>query len=500
MIGARWLFLLLIFLLGLSARGSPQAFNILVINAENLFDVDGIARFPDFAPDKYGPGLVLTKVRHIAEIVAAVGDGGGAEIILFQEFEVDQTPGPGHFEPKAFLERYTDVPLEEMLREPLDPEILNLPVEAFVLKALAEAGLDPYDIRVGAYQDDPTGRDISHKNAVFSQLPILESRTHFTDGARGILEVVVQAGDFPLHLFNNHWKSGASDAELEKIRVGNARVLRERLDEIFEADPLADVVVGGDFNSQYNQKLRYPAMTRSALNDELGAQGNEAALLDLKGPDLYNLWYELSPDLRGSDTYHNEWGTLMHIIVSRGLYERRGVTYVDNSFRVIRLPGRNSDPVTGTPIRWYASKQSGHGYTDHLPIAATFAFPEAWAPSWIDLTNPGTEEQNAHVRPAVSPEQVGVLPGDRMLLDPDLLGFSFRLTAEVVGLNPLSVRRGDEIIPVWIPNPKLREQVLSLWSPGDVVEVVATLGNYRNAWQLVIESPDWILSEAVPAR
>ena len=80
MIGARWLFLLLIFLLGLSARGSPQAFNILVINAENLFDVDGIARFPDFAPDKYGPGLVLTKVRHIAEIVAAVGDGGAGEV------------------------------------------------------------------------------------------------------------------------------------------------------------------------------------------------------------------------------------------------------------------------------------------------------------------------------------------------------------------------------------------------------------------------------------
>ncbi|MEZ5277166.1 MAG: hypothetical protein R3F07_12365 [Opitutaceae bacterium] len=500
MIGSRWVFLLLISLLGLSARGSLTTFDILVLNAEHLFDVDGDALFSDFSPDKYGPGQVLTKVRHIAEIVAAAGEGQGAEIILFQEFEVDQTPGPGRLDPESFLERYAAVPLVDMLREPLDPEIRNLPVEAFVLKALAEAGLGPYDIRVSDYRADPTGRTIAHKNVVFSQLPIEESRTLPTDGARGILEVVVLAGDSRLHLFNNHWKSGAGDAELEKIRVGNARVLRERLDEIFAADPLADVVVGGDFNSQYDQKLRYPAMTRTALNDELGSQGNEAAMLDLKGPDLYNLWYELSPDQRGSDTYRNEWGTLMHLIVSRGLYERRGVTYIDNSFRVIRLPGRNADPVTGTPIRWHATRESGYGYTDHLPIAARFAFPEAPAPSWIDLTNPGTEELTPRVRPAVSPEQVGGLPESRRLLDTGLLGFSFRLKAEVAALNPLSVRRGDEVVAVWIPNPGLREQMLSVWKPGEPVEIVATLGYYRDAWQLVIESPDWILSEAAAAR
>lgn len=486
-------FLCLLFLYhGFLAAGWSRSFTVLVLNAEHLFDVDGVSVFPEFSAERYGPEFLLTKLRNLTEVVGATGVPGGPEIILFQEFEADQTPSGGSPDPLSVLEAYAAVSLEEMLREPLDEAVRNLPVEVFVLKAFADAGLGPYAVSVGAHQDDPTGRTIAHTNVTFSRLPILGSRTHPTAGARGILEVVVKVGDAPLHVFNNHWKSGAGDPGMEAIRMGNARVLRSRLDQILEIDPLADILVGGDFNSQYDQQLRYPAMARTALNDELGSQGDEAALRDPDGPDLYNLWYELEVDARGSDIYRNEWGTLMHLIVSRGLYARGGVSYVDNSFSVLRLPGRNADPVTGVPIRWQPIGSDGYGYFDHLPILARFAFPERPEPTWIDLEDPGTEEETAGVRVAVPIDRVVALPADRIIQDPILLGRSFRLSAEVESLHPLMVRRGGEKLPIWIPDPDLRLDVLARWKESASVDFVATVSTYRGSWQLVIEAPDWI--------
>ena len=52
----------------------------------------------------------------------------------------------------------------------------------------------------------------------------------------------------------NHWKSGASSEEMEKVRVGNAKVLKGRVDELFEENPKVYLVLAGDFNADYNQK------------------------------------------------------------------------------------------------------------------------------------------------------------------------------------------------------------------------------------------------------
>lgn len=85
-------------------------------------------------------------------------------------------------------------------------------------------------------------------------------------------------------------------------RRANATTLRTRLDELLATDPNADFIVAGDLNSHYNQKQRYRAMGTTAINDVLGSQGNE---LNLRGKDrdLYNLWFELPSDQRGSDIY-----------------------------------------------------------------------------------------------------------------------------------------------------------------------------------------------------
>ena len=57
---------------------------------------------------------------------------------------------------------------------------------------------------------------------------------HPLERARPILETKISVNGKPLILFNNHWKSGASSASLEKVRLGNAQVLRKRIDDLLE--------------------------------------------------------------------------------------------------------------------------------------------------------------------------------------------------------------------------------------------------------------------------
>lgn len=481
--------------LGLMTLGWAGEFSVVVYNTENLFDVDGESLFSDYRPDRYGPGHLESKLRGLTEVVSSISDGAGPEIILFQEFEVDQTPGSGGFDAEAFLKATADRTLGELLSEPLEAWVQDLPVEAFVLKAFQEAGLGPYDVRVGEFREDPTGRTVAHTNAVFSRFPILRAKTHHTDGARGILEVVADVGGSPLFLFNNHWKSGAGNPDLEGIRRGNARVLRNRMDTILEMDPLADILIGGDFNSQFDQDLRYPDMETTALHTVLGSQGSEAKLQEPGSADLYNLWYELAPADRGSDIYRNEWGTLMQIMVTPGLYERKGATYVDNSFRVLRLPGHNAVATTGVPVRWQSVGEEGFGYSDHLPLVATFRAEPSDGPDWITLHAPGREGDAALIRKVIDPMRMEPLGSADRIRDPDALGLTFRLQMVVTGLDPLEVRRGDETVKVWIPNPGLRKKTQVRWREGETVAFVATVGTYKGAWQLVIENADWLIED-----
>ena len=188
----------------------------------------------------------------------------------------------------------------------------------------------------------------------------------------------------PLFLFANHWKSGASDPETEPVRIANARTLRTRVDEILAADANADIIIGGDLNSQYNQRQRYPRMKETGINDVLGSQGNELAVRQ-PGRPLYNLWFELPAARRGSDTYRGEWGTLMHLIISRGLYDQNGVQYVDNSFAVGRFAGLNAD-ADGLPLRWTFDGPAGGGFSDHFPVSARFTtVSEGRRDRWLAL-------------------------------------------------------------------------------------------------------------------
>jgi len=492
-----WL-VLLSFLLPCALLARP--FIVLVYNVENLFDADSQALFRDYQPPHYTPQHVLTKLEAITEIVNQFEGGRGPDIILFQEIEVDQTNGEAVPDYDAILRSYAHTTIGEMLGEGFDEAVADLPAEALLLKAMADRGMSGYTVVRGESVQVGHSRTLAQKNVTFTRFPVRNAISHPTLNARAILEVEVEVDGARLYLFNNHWKSGAGDPTMEQARLANAQTLRARLDEILAEDPHADIIVAGDFNSQYNQKQRYPQMKTTALNDVLGSQGDELGIRLHWPRALYNLWFELPPEERASDAYQGEWGTLMQMLLTRGLYDYRGVQYIDNSFGVAKLPGLNVND-NGLPKRWSFGGTRGSGYSDHFPIYAKFTTVEDAAPErYLWLKNPSANEGLGHVNRVdfakIDLERValrlGEIGGAAALRNEGLTGRIVRVVGQRGASGLLTVVIDDEAFEVWIPDKPLRDRLRKQWRAGATIRFYGELGQYRGKWQFVIRDPSWV--------
>lgn len=473
---------------------------MLVYNVENLFDADSQAMFEDYQPARYSRQHVLTKVKNVAEIVSRFENGRGPDIILFQEIEQDISNSKEVPNYEAILNRYSRVTIDEMLTTKFDDDVADLPAEALLAKAMADRGLTGYQVVRGEnVRSEKTKRGMAQKCVVFTRFPVKQAISHPTLNARAIQEVQVEVDGKLLYLFNNHWKSGASSEETEPVRVENARTLRTRLDEILKIDPHADIILGGDFNSQYNQKVRYPKMKPTGINDTLGSQGNELAIRG-KNRDLYNLWFELPSEERGSDTYQGEWGTLMQMIVSRGLYDLNGVQYVDNSFAVAKIPGLNTDDK-GMPIRWSFVGDGGRGYSDHFPIFAKFVtVNDDRKDRYFSLRNPSEDTGLASVNKIdyakIDLEKVALtldrLPAGESLRQEDYIGKIVRVEGEVAKGSRLKVIIRNDVYDIWSFTKGDRTKMRAKFKTGETMRLYGELNQYKGRWQFIVRDPSWV--------
>lgn len=488
------------------ALSEDRTFAVVVYNVENLHDADGVAAYDDYQPAKYTPAHLAVKVANIAKVLARVDKGAGPAIAMFNEIELDQTPEStvpdGDYD--RWLASVSDKTVAELLAQsPLPAGLAGLPAEAWLLKACADAGLTGYhvattDERPGTHAD---GRGVAIRNLLFSRFPIKDLRSHPTPSARAILEVTVDADGSPLTLFVNHWKSGAGSTETEAVRRQNAQTLRKRLDEILRKDPNADLLIAGDLNSHYNQKQRYRQMRTTGINDILGSQGNELAIRG-KDRDLYNLWFELPSDQRGSDTYTGEWGTLMHLILSRGLYDLNGVQYIDNSFAVMKFPGLNANAL-GVPNRWSRGKVPG-GFSDHFPLYARFrVLGPGPKDKWMPLTRPSETAEGGGdaLRVETSPVDLfalalkpAELPAETDIRDGTYNGRVF-LIDEKVYVNDqghVKVKLDGLEYDVFSHNKELRDEMRNRARSAGRLRFYGELGQYRGNWQFVVQGKEWL--------
>lgn len=374
-----------------------REFSVMAYNVNNFFDIDGLAKFGDFKQTgnksyAYSARKLLTKIENMASILKTINQGKGPDIILFQEFEYDHSPKSSIISYRAFLKEYAETSVEDMLTSQLNKTIAGLPVEAFVLKYLDDSGMGVYQVAISADRRDIENSP-PHSNVVFSRYPIVETRSHPVWEAREIVEVLINIEGHTFTIFNNHWKSNIGGMErTEKYRKQNAATLRKRIDQILSANPSADIIVGGDLNSQYNQTQVHQTISESGINDILKSGGDEAKMLGAAAGQLYNLWYEVPAKERFSDCYNDYFGTLMHIILSQGLYDYSGIQYVDNSFSVVRIPGVNAERNWLVPVRPWIAGKTGGGYSDHFPLLARFrTVDDGDNTRYLNLEKPGKE-------------------------------------------------------------------------------------------------------------
>jgi hypothetical protein len=476
---------------------SNREFTVVAYNVENLFDLDGIAIYRDYIQDEaddpltYGRRKLLTKLQNTAAVLKTMDAGAGPEVILFQELEADFTPETSVEDLNAFLDEYRAVSVEQMLTTDWRPEYAGLPAQAWLLKALTDVGLEGYSVVVAPSKGEDAG--IAHTNAVFSRFPVQEVRLHELEQARDILEVTLDVEARPLTVYVNHWKSGASSPVREPIRAQNATVLRALIDARLAADPMADIIIGGDLNSHYNHSILYPDV-KTGINDVLGSQGDELAIREIGGVDLYNLWFELPPEQRYSEVWKGNRGTLMHLLVTCGLYDDSGIRYVDGSFEPLILPGLNADPL-GRPLEWTFAGETGGGASDHFPVAARFTVGSGRAGEFVELENPSKGDDALDFEMPLGYETGMELPlEDATALaqvdDADLgplVGQLYRVEARVLKLRPMTLEVAGRQWGAYAPDKSVYAQLKELKGAEAPTAMVVKLGIWKGQRQFVVE-------------
>jgi len=483
-----------------------REFSVVTYNVENLFDADGISNYGEYVPSEYTPKHLLAKLQNIARILAKADSPNGPDVIVFNEIEIDQSPETTVSDYSAWLESTKEKPIASILSEKrLAPEFAGIPAEAWLLKACEEAGLKGYHVIITSEKSGDAysgGRPRTVRNVIFSRFPVLATKSHHSATARDLLEARLDVDGRPLTIFANHWKSGASDPKSESARISNAKDLRKRIDEILRENPLADIIVAGDLNSHYNQNQRYPELKKTGVIDVLGTQGSEPALVSGQR-DLYDLWFELPSKERRSDIYRDEWGTLMHLVVSRGLYDNSNLQYVDNSFRVLSFPGLNTD-VFGRPLRWFRGARPG-GFSDHFPIMAKFRTVDSESKdSWMALKNPSTTEQG-DAKPLLLTTSAELF---KNAIDPTKKPevdyrdgsyqgriFSIHAPAKVDNRGQITVSVNGQDFGVYSHNKKVFKRLRELAESTNQLHFYGALGTYKGQWQFVLYGNDWIASQ-----
>ena len=333
------------FLLCCISSSQAKTFKIATYNLENLFDLtrDG-AEYPKYIPNT-GHGWT----REIANIkytnIARVLKDLGGDIVALQEVESKNSL-------LALRNRLKDIGVDYPFFE------------------IADSGTTPI------------------KCAVLSKFPIIEKKEiHVVskidnETARKILKIILDIDGNYITLFINHWKSKQGP---ESMRLVYARALKREINKLKEN---ADFILIGDFNENYNEYQTFRNSGR--LNNTGDITGINHILKTIKNSEmvnekilieqteneyLYNLWFEVNKRSRWSYKFFKKKSSPDNIILSKGLYDNKGISYCDNSFNKFQPDYLFNKK---TIYRWQITKKGrgkhlGKGYSDHLPIFAYFS-------------------------------------------------------------------------------------------------------------------------------
>ena len=305
---------------------------IATYNVENLFD----ASFQGTEYEEYIPGkhnwnarMVEIKLNHTAEVICDLD----ADVLGLQE-----------------IENHT---ILNALQKKLNNVGCAYPYSAITSKRGAP-------IQVGLLSRYPINK--RHDVQVSSSPKI-----------RNILEVDVEVDRYTLKIFVNHWKSKAYKG-YESKRIAYANALQSRIARLSSAQ---EYIVLGDFNSDHNAYLTLDEKHndtngKTAFSDVLQTKVEEYEIINAPRGKHYTLWKELPVEQRWSHKFYGKKSSLDQIVLPQNMFDKKGVDYVNNSFKVYKADYLFTKRGYINRWRYKKGKHQAKGYSDHLPVFAYF--------------------------------------------------------------------------------------------------------------------------------
>ena len=296
-------------------------------NIENLFDTenDPFTADDDFLPTskkRWTEKRYQNKIFKIGKVISEMGD-------VFQ----NQTPsvlGLAEVENKSVIE---DLLNHDLLKNyPLDFVHFNSPDDRGIDTALI------YNLDIF--------------NPISSEaLPvIIYDEINKRDYTRDILLVKGEIYNETIYILVNHWSSrrGGKDKTNYK-RIIAAERLCEIVNQIYEIEKDAKIVVMGDFND----------------NPE-----NESLSIVEKHCNLFNPFKHFPTESRGSLNHNFEWHLFDQILLSKSFFQKESSLKYENANI---FDDKFLKKYKGQPFRTYFGKKYKGGYSDHFPVYVKFS-------------------------------------------------------------------------------------------------------------------------------
>ena len=315
-----------------TAADEQDTLRFMFYNVENLFDPfdDSLKRDDEFTYDgarHWTWNKFQTKLNHIYKTIMAVGNPMPPVCIGLCEIE------------NRFV---------------LNQLVYKTPFSKFDYRIVHRESPDRRGIDVGLLIDPKRFELISYE-AIHIRFPFdTNGRT------RDILYVkgLVYNSD-TLHIFINHWPSRwGGQLVTDPKRKFVADVLKSKTDSLFKAIPRPNIIIMGDFND-------YPTDESIRLHLKAGRLADSAQLINLMLPYASNYSF-------GSHKYHDEWGTLDQIILSKYLFSPTQRLQINHQKAFILdapfllMPDEKFLGVK--PFRTFVGFKYIGGYSDHLPV------------------------------------------------------------------------------------------------------------------------------------
>ncbi|MBN1184780.1 MAG: endonuclease [Bacteroidales bacterium] len=314
--------------------GKKSSLRFMFYNVENLFDTEDDPHKVDneFLPDgakKWTTYRYKEKLNNIYKVIMAVGEPGPPAIIGLCEVENGKV-------------------LEDLTQ--------NTPLVKINYSVVHHESPDQRGIDVALLYQQKSFRVI-HEEAV---------RIIFEDSPRKKTRDILYVKGIAfkkdtLHIFVNHWPSRrGGQKQSDKSRMIVALKLKWKVDSVLQANPLAKIIITGDFNDEpVDVSLR-----KGLIAVPFEETDTIVTLVNLS-PMPYN-------NTSGTLKYRGRWNVFDQFIVSSSLLEdKKGINTTKEDYHVFSASFllKPDEKFAGDqPFPTYRGANYLAGFSDHLPV------------------------------------------------------------------------------------------------------------------------------------